>query len=258
VTKLISVKQVTFSLAIASIITACGGSGGGETKTTNDTGNNSSSSGSIMHNGTTYGIVKSPYTGKIWLDRNLGAARVCESYNDTACYGDYYQWGRNFDGHQDSTSATTNIQATNINSPGANFITPNVLYYDWASYDWVSTVDYNGNLRSANWSKVDGSSVCPKGFRVPTFSELKTETLNNGVVNRDTAFSNFLKLPSAGVRHQSNGSMFDVGLWGSIWTSSVSDGSRPGSYGIHYYVSSAKWYESDVRSYGRSVRCIKN
>ncbi|RLA70314.1 MAG: hypothetical protein DRG30_09360, partial [Epsilonproteobacteria bacterium] len=28
----------------------------------------------IVHNGTTYGCVTSPHTGKVWLVRNLGAA----------------------------------------------------------------------------------------------------------------------------------------------------------------------------------------
>jgi len=45
----------------------------------------------IIHNGTRYGTIKSPYTGKTWLDRNLGASKVCTSVRDTACYGDYYQ-----------------------------------------------------------------------------------------------------------------------------------------------------------------------
>jgi len=33
-------------------------------------------------------------TGRIWLDRNLGASRVATSPTDTAAYGDMYQWGR--------------------------------------------------------------------------------------------------------------------------------------------------------------------
>jgi hypothetical protein len=59
---------------------------------------------SITHNGTSYGTVKSPYTGKIWLDRNLGASQVCDRNNSFTdnndyvtsqqnCFGDYYQWG---------------------------------------------------------------------------------------------------------------------------------------------------------------------
>jgi hypothetical protein len=39
-------------------------------------------------------------TGKIWMDRNLGASRVATSVSDTLAYGDLYQWGRGTDGHE--------------------------------------------------------------------------------------------------------------------------------------------------------------
>jgi len=77
----------------------------------------------ITHNRTADGTVISPNTGKIWLDRNLGAARVCTNMTDTACYGDYYQFGRDVDGHEDSLSATTNIKsATVVNVGNGEFI----------------------------------------------------------------------------------------------------------------------------------------
>ena len=54
----------------------------------------------IVHNEKVYYVVKSPYTKRHWLDRNLGASRVCISHNDKQCYGDYFQWGRSSDGHE--------------------------------------------------------------------------------------------------------------------------------------------------------------
>ncbi len=39
-----------------------------------------------------YKTVKSPYTGRLWLDRNLGASRVCISSNDISCYGSYFNF----------------------------------------------------------------------------------------------------------------------------------------------------------------------
>lgn len=39
-----------------------------------------------------YKTITSPYTGKVWLDRNLGAKRVCKSFTDTQCYGNYYKF----------------------------------------------------------------------------------------------------------------------------------------------------------------------
>ena len=201
---------------------------------------------SIVHNGTTYGTVTSPFTGKVWLDRNLGASRVCTSFDDEQCYGDYYQWGRNFDGHQDSGSDITDIRATNINSAGNSFIVAPLL--DWA------LVDNNGSLRSANWSKTDGSFVCPLGFKVPTSSEFKAELFDTGsaeIQNRDDAFSSFLKLPSAGFRGDSStGSRFNVGSEGNIWTSSVA---RTNSISISFSSGGGK-----NRARGMSVRCIKD
>lgn len=49
----------------------------------------------IVHNGNVYRAILSPYTQKVWLDRNLGAKRVCKSFDDELCYGDYFQWQKN-------------------------------------------------------------------------------------------------------------------------------------------------------------------
>ena len=206
----------------------------------------------IVHNGTNYGTVTSPYTGKVWLDRNLGASQVCTSFNDTACYGDYYQWGRNFDGHQESNSSTTATQATDVTTVGhGDFITSNNTY----SFDWAQSVDSTGTTRSINWSATDGSSVCPIGFRVPTRTELQAETTDNGVTDRDTAFSNFLKLPSAGYRNNFDGSMNVVGSWGSVWSSSASG---PNASLLYFASGSADGSSSGTRAYGRSLRCLRD
>ena len=82
---------------------------------------------SLRHllNGIEYLTVTSPDTGKIWLDRNLGASQVCTSSTDSSCYGNLYQWGRNDDGHE-SSSTTTVTRASNINPGYANFITQTI------------------------------------------------------------------------------------------------------------------------------------
>jgi len=67
---------------------------------------------SIMHNGVGYNTVTSPHTGKVWLDRNLGATQVCTTTGskNTSCFGDYYQWGRSTDGHERLSSETRNTR----------------------------------------------------------------------------------------------------------------------------------------------------
>jgi hypothetical protein len=138
---------VVLSGITAVVFTACGGGGSG------DGGSNT-----ITHNGVEYKTVTSPYTGRVWLDRNLGAAEVCESYDDVACYGDYYQWGRDADGHEDSTSATTATLASSITPGHDKFIIATSSPYDWVA----SGVD-DGTLRAINWSKTDGSSIQTPG-----------------------------------------------------------------------------------------------
>jgi len=225
-------------------LTACGGTGGDDATT-------------ITHNGTTYGFVTSPYTGKVWLDRNLGAARVCEQFDDSACYGDYYQWGRNFDGHEDSGSGDTSTQATQIDPVQAavegKFITDNGTN----DYDWAKAVDATGATRTVNWSKTDGSSVCPAGFRVPTITELRAELLDTGsaeIANRDDAFNSFLALPSAGYHSGDSAFMNNVDSSGGVWAASV-DGSN--SHCLNWGSVDAGW-DIDGRAYGWSVRCLRD
>ncbi|MEA2018000.1 MAG: PKD domain-containing protein, partial [Campylobacterota bacterium] len=140
------------------------------------------------NNNFTYSTITSSVTGKIWMDRNLGASRACTSFDDTQCYGDYYQWGRNTDGHEKSDSSTTSTQATstsNVNN-GGKFITSSSSY----SYDWAKNADSDGTTRSANWNP------CPTGYRIPTIEELEAENISD----RSDAYSK-LMLPSAGYRH---------------------------------------------------------
>jgi uncharacterized protein (TIGR02145 family) len=209
----------------------------------------------ITFNSLQYEIITSPITGKRWLDRNLGATQACTSSTDTSCYGDYYQWGRLADGHEKSNSTTTSTQASTITSVGNQFITGNS--------DWT-TADADGSQRSALWSKTDGTGVCPVGFRVPTITELKTETLDYAgvdntttgavkVIDGATAFSNFLKFPVAGVHYYFDVFMDYQGSFGRVWTSSVG-GAESVRLGFD---SGTSWFSLD-RASGFSVRCVEN
>ncbi len=206
---------------------------------------------SIVHNGVKYNKVTSPYTNRVWLDRNVGADRVCTSFDDTQCYGDYFQWGRDSDGHEKSTSITTSAQATSLLYAGSKFITSTSLY----DYDWASSLDSDGSLRTYNWSKTDGSFICPVGYRVPTLTELEAETIDIGVNNATDAFNNFLKLPSSGYRDYISGDMKSVGTYGYLLSTTVSSTS---SSLLYYSSSSANSSGNYFRANGRSVRCIKD
>jgi hypothetical protein len=204
----------------------------------------------LIFGGYKYKVVTSPYTGHKWLDRNLGASQVCTSFDDAACYGEYYQWGRDVDGHEKSGSATTDVQA-DMSPPGHNkFIK--------GHNDWVTGYDHNyPDQRAYHWSQRDGSSVCPVGFRVPTQTELKEETLNNGVSNRATAFSNFLKFPSAGRRYYASGSLLDVGAEGIVWTISHSGYIDASSIGYLSFNENHAYSYCKKSANGLSIRCMK-
>ena len=207
----------------------------------------------ITHNGTTYGIVTSPYTGKVWLDRNLGASQVCTSLDDALCYGDYYQWGRNSDGHQESNSSTTTTLATDVNNAGSSFIlSPN------GSHDWTST-DSNGSQRYTNWSATDGNSVCPVGFRIPYNTEMNAEVFDAGsaqISNSSDAFNSFLKLPVAGQRQYAfNIPIQNAGSFAYLWLLNSNNSNL-----IKLFVTAGDAYTTSaaVSASGNSIRCIKD
>lgn len=228
---------------------ACGGSSSDISQTNDDY-----TAEMVSHDGLTYSTLKSPYTGKIWLDRNMGASMVCTSFDDAACYGDYYQWGRNLDGHEKSTSTSTTEKATQIDPVQAavagEFIVTSITPDDWT----VASLDDDGSLRSVNWNKIDGMSICPAGYRMPTITELKAETTDNVVDSNVDVFNDFLKLPSAGYR-DGNGVFYSTGLFTFLWSNSVN---TVRSRYLALYDTYADDSNSSDRSNGMPVRCLKD
>jgi uncharacterized protein (TIGR02145 family) len=194
---------------------------------------------------TTIVEVTNSSTGKIWMDRNLGASQVATSSTDANSYGDLYQWGRNSDGHQCRNSATTSTLSSS-NQPGHG----DFIIYGSHPYDWRSPA--NTNL----WQGVNGvNNPCPSGYRLPTETELDAERLswspNN---NSGGAFASPLKLPMAGNRNDSNGSLDNVGSFGYYWSSTfIGTGSRY----LYFYSSNANM-STNSRAFGFSVRCLKD
>lgn len=209
----------------------------------------------ITFAGLTYGLVTSPDTDRVWLDRNLGATQVATSSTDSAAYGYLFQWGRNDDGHESRTSSTTSTLASTI-TPGTNtFVTIDAVPYDW------TTADSSGSSRTSAWTDGGDNDVCPSGFSVPTESELTADTTNAttvDVTNGATAFNSFLKLPLAGWRnrHPTETSLLSVGTSGSLWTRNA--GSNDARYlTLDDGMGNAAFY-STYRSHGYSIRCIKD
>ena len=188
--------------------------------------------------------VVNPTTGKIWMDRNLGASQVATSSTDANSYGDLYQWGRRSDGHQCRNSSTTATLSSIDQPTNGNFITINSGNYDWRS-------PQNDGL----WQGVNGvNNPCPSGYRIPTDAELDAERASWSQNNSVGAFASPLKLPMAGFRSSSNGSLLSVGTDGCYWSSTVG-----GTYSrFHYFYGMYADMGLNNRAYGYSVRCLKD
>jgi len=183
-------------------------------------------------------------TGRIWMDRNLGASQVADSSTDADAYGDLYQWGRAADEHESRTSDTTYTLSDSDDPGHGDFI----LSPD-DPYDWLSS--QNDSL----WQGVSGTNnPCPEGYRLPTEAEWDAERQSWSSNDAAGAFASPLKLPVAGYRKSSDGSLSNVGSNGYYWSSTV-DGMR--SWYLLFTGYNTNIYKS-ARATGVAVRCIKD
>lgn len=187
-------------------------------------------------------------TGRIWMDRNLGASRAATAFNDPEAYGDLYQWGRLADGHQiinrfaGDGKVTSGVSYEQSSSPQPDH--PNFIQFPG---DWLVT--QNDDL----WQGVDGiNNPCPVAYRLPTEAEWVAERQTWSSYNRNGAFASPLKLPVAGYRASSSGSLFLVGSRGLYWSGTVG-----GTLSRFLSFDSGADLLSTDRAFGFSVRCIK-
>jgi hypothetical protein len=194
---------------------------------------------------TTVVEVLNPITGRIWMDRNLGASQVATNNSDVNAFGDLYEWGRRADGHQCRNSDTTSILSTVNQPPHDKFI-----YSGAGNYDWRSP--QNAGL----WFGVNGiNNPCPSGFRLPFSAECSAEIQSwTGGNNATGAFGSPLKWTLAGGRSNYGGIVQDTGVGGNYWTATPF---TMYSGDFAFGSTSAGTYQY-YRASGLSVRCIKN
>ncbi|WP_445716524.1 hypothetical protein [Flavobacterium sp.] len=191
--------------------------------------------------------VTSPTTGRIWMDRNLGASRLPTQLTDADAIGDYYQWGRRADGHQCRDSNLTNTLSSTDQPGHGDFIS---YSSSLTNFDWRSP--QNNNL----WQGVNGvNNPCPNGYRLPSITEWLLEAAVWEAVYPDSntlAYNSPLKI-TGGRRRTSAGFLFDNIGSGSYWSSTTA-GTKSVRLGLGTNVNT----DQMSRINGLSVRCIKN
>lgn len=196
-----------------------------------------------------------PITGKIWMDRNLGAFRTAESSTDPASYGSLYQWGRESDGHQcvnrypgDGVTSDTTSTPSSTDQPGHGDFILGQNQGDWRN-------PQNINL----WQGINGvNNPCPSGYRLPTEAEWEDERISWSSNNPAGAYSSPLKLPLAGYRYSNDGSLNFVGSGGHYWSSTVDGTSSMKLNFLNTIVGPIVQTTDSSRANGYSVRCLKD
>lgn len=197
---------------------------------------------------------------------NLGANTALNSFTyNLATNGSIYQWGRQTDGHEISSSAiistrATNDQATLPAGVAGKFISD---FTDWRSAQtntlWGDGTTGTNPAKAAN-------DPCPAGFKVPSQAQwggifrVSTTSGTPAAATQNTwtwtgngfMVGPSLFLPAAGNRSYF-GDLPPAGTEGNYWSSTVNSS---GAYNLTFTSASVLPGDISVRAEGFSVRCI--
>ncbi|WP_299666568.1 T9SS type A sorting domain-containing protein [uncultured Polaribacter sp.] len=191
--------------------------------------------------------VNSNVTGRIWMDRNLGATGIPTSIDDIENAGDIYQWGRDTDGHQLRTASLT-LGPVAAGTESSNTIHLNS--WDWPA-DWLITQDATRWLDTGGTE--DPCTAVSTDFRLPTATEFQAEITAHSITNAESAFASILKLPYTGYRGYYDGVIYNYNTEGWYWTST----SDAGVSSRFYFNGTDANMGTYNRAAGMAVRCIK-
>ncbi|MDH6304717.1 uncharacterized protein (TIGR02145 family) [Parabacteroides sp. PF5-5] len=206
--------------------------------------------------------------GKTWAPVNVGATKIdiASGVYTVEHMGYLYQWGRNtgfVSGGEDDDPKDVYPVAGGVSMYDATagvaaglFIKGGAFIY----YDWLTTQDDN------LWSGDKRQGPCPDGWHVPTSEDFSSITIayNEGKATRDNSTGTFaitgdngvdkLYFPAVGNRQYSTGKTYTDGM-GYYWTATPSERH---SYKYTFFVDGHIDGQASPRSYGYSVRCIKD
>jgi uncharacterized protein (TIGR02145 family) len=156
---------------------------------------------------------------------------------------------------------------------GATWAVLSTPAYCWYNNDAATNKATYGALY--NWYTVNTAKLAPTGWHVPTDAEWSTlttylggESVTGGKLKEtgtthwtspNTGASNssgFTALPG-GQRYSINGAFGDFGYYVGWWSSSENNSTNAWSRYVDYYGSNA-YRSSDNKSYGFSVRCVRD
>jgi uncharacterized protein (TIGR02145 family) len=119
---------------------------------------------------------------------------------------------------------------------------------------WPAIASRDVGAYGGYYASEQAQTACPDGYRVPTEAEWEAERNSWSSNDASGAFNSPLKLPVAGLRDGSSGSLYLVGSDGSYWSGAV-DGAL--SRYLNFNSSTANSYGFS-RAFGFSVRCLKD
>jgi uncharacterized protein (TIGR02145 family) len=219
----------------------------------------------------------------LW-NNSAGNANVFDNGFADATAGNYkdikgwmFQWGRPADGHQlrSSSRLTNNHPSMSTYNP-AYFNNFYINAVDWIS-NWTSAAARkrwgDGSIGvSSTYDQPKGAfDPCPPGWKVPSQKQWasifrpdasKTEAPGSATANTWVWTGNGYKvgdalyLPAAGYRNNGNAGIYNVGSYGSYWSSNYLSLSSSLSYHLSFDSGSINAVNANDRSYGYSVRCV--
>ena len=120
-------------------------------------------------------------------------------------------------------------------------------------YSWAAAMANTNDFTDSTTSESAGTSICPKGWHLPSGGTDGTKELYNlSALNDLIAYPN--NFVYAGYRNYS--SLSYRGQGGYIWSRSVNPNNTTYSYDVNYTDSGRNSSHTNAKAYGITVRCI--